>query len=84
MDIYWMLWGSVGTGLFAYYLNSYYSGRFLDYPITAQVKDILPSFGIAVVMAIATYAIHLSASLLSFYIAPFAGVCRCLCHVVIV
>lgn len=57
IDIYWMLWGSVGTGLFAYYLNSYYSGRFLDYPITAQVKDILPSFGIAVVMAIVTYAV---------------------------
>ncbi|MBQ8672663.1 MAG: lipopolysaccharide biosynthesis protein [Bacteroides sp.] len=59
INIYWMLWGSVGTGIFAYYLNSYYSGRFLDYPITAQVKDILPSFGIAVVMAIATYVISL-------------------------
>ena len=59
INIYWMLCGSVVTGIFAYYLNSYYSGRFLDYPITAQVKDILPSFGIAIVMAIATYAISL-------------------------
>lgn len=57
INIYWMLWGSVGTGIFAYYLNSYYSGRFLDYPIITQVKDILPSFGIAFVMAIVTYAV---------------------------
>ena len=55
INIYWMLWGSVGTGIFAYYLNSYYSGKFLDYSITAQVKDISHSFGIAIIMALVTY-----------------------------
>ena len=60
-----MLWGSVGTGIFAYYLNSYYSGKFLDYSMTAQVKDILPSFGIAAVMGIVTYSISM------FPISPF-------------
>lgn len=57
INIYWMLWGSVGTGIFAYYLNSYYSGKFLNYSMKAQVKDILPSFGIAIVMALVTYAV---------------------------
>ena len=57
IDIYWMLWGSVLTGFFAYYLNSYYSGKFLDYSMWAQIKDILPSLGIASFMAVITYTI---------------------------
>lgn len=59
MDIYWMLWGSVCTGVFAYYLNSIYSGKFLDYSISSQIKDVLPSFIVAAIMAIITYAISL-------------------------
>lgn len=46
-----MLWGSVLTGFIAYYLNSYYSGRDLNYGIVEQIKDILPSFLIAIFMA---------------------------------
>lgn len=59
IDVYWMLWGSVCTGIFAYYLNSYYSGKFLKYSILSQIKDILPSFGIAVITAIIAYAVSL-------------------------
>lgn len=59
IDIYWMIWGSVFTGIFAYYLNSYYSGKFLNYSLADQVKDILPSFGIAVAMAILTWTVSL-------------------------
>lgn len=59
IDIYWMLWASVCTGLFAYYLNSYYSGKFLNYSILAQVKDIFPSFGVAVSMAVPVFAMSL-------------------------
>ena len=59
ISIYWMLWGSVITGFFAYYLNSYYSGKLLNYSIVSQIKDILPSFGISVVMAVITYSVSL-------------------------
>lgn len=59
IDIYWMLWGSVFAGMFAFYLNSYYSGKLLNYSTTDQVKDILPSFGIAAIMAIITYLVSL-------------------------
>lgn len=55
VNIYWMLWGSVVTGFIAYYLNAYYSGPFLNYSIKEQVKDILPSFGVAVAMAVPVY-----------------------------
>ncbi len=56
INIYWMLIGSVLTGSFAYYLNAYYSGPALDYSIKEQVKDILPSFGVALTMALIVYA----------------------------
>lgn len=55
VGIYWMLWGSVLTGFFAYFLNSYYSGKFLNYSLLVQIKDILPSFVVATVMAVITY-----------------------------
>ena len=56
VNIYWMLGGSVITGCIAYYLNAYYSGPFLNYSIKEQVKDILPSFGVAVTMVVPVYA----------------------------
>lgn len=55
VDIYWMLGGSVLIGLISYYLNAYYSGPFLNYSIKEQVKDILPSFGVAVAMAVPVF-----------------------------
>ena len=56
VNIYWMLGGSVITGFIAYYLNAYYSGPFLNYSIKEQIKDILPSFGVAAAMAILVFA----------------------------
>lgn len=57
VGIYWMLIGSVFTSIFAYYLNAYYSGPFLNYSIKGQIMDILPSFGVALLMAMIVYAI---------------------------
>lgn len=57
VNIYWMLWGSVVVGFFSYYLNAYYSGKLINYSIAEQVKDILPSFGIAAIMSLCVYAI---------------------------
>lgn len=55
VSIYWMLAGSVITSVFNYFLNAYYSGPFLKYGINEQIKDILPSFGIAISMAVPVY-----------------------------
>ena len=52
VDIYLMLAGTLVTSLISYYLNAYYSGPFLNYSIMEQVKDILPSLGVALVMAV--------------------------------
>lgn len=54
-NIYWMLIGSVFSGFIAYYLNAYYSGSSIGYPIREQITDILPSFCIALLMSIVVY-----------------------------
>ena len=60
VDIYLMLVGSLVTSLIAYYLNAYYSGPFLNYSIKEQVKDILPSLGVAMAMAIPVFVMSFS------------------------
>ncbi len=55
VNINWMLAGTLITSLISYYLNAYYSGPFLNYSIKEQIKDILPSFGVAITMAIPVF-----------------------------
>lgn len=57
VSIRWMLLSGVVTNIVCYYLNAYYSGRLLNYSFAAQVRDILPSFVIALVVAGGVYAI---------------------------
>lgn len=55
MGIYWMLMTLVVKNFFCYYLNTYYSGPLLNYSIMEQIKDITPSFLIAVGTALPVY-----------------------------
>lgn len=55
VGIYYMLIGSVFTGFIFYYLNAYYSGPAIGYSIKEQIIDILPSFGIALLMCAVVY-----------------------------
>lgn len=54
-----MIAGMMVNGLIAYYLNSYWSGRFIGYSFKQQVADILPSFGLAFVMAAGVFVLGL-------------------------
>lgn len=45
-----MILGMWMNTLIAYYLNSYWSGRMINYPMREQVSDIMPGFGIALAM----------------------------------
>lgn len=42
-----MILGMWVNTIIAYYLNSYYSGRFIKYPMREQITDIFPSFLLA-------------------------------------
>jgi O-antigen/teichoic acid export membrane protein len=46
-----MILGMIVNNLIAYYLNSYWSGRFIGYSFLEQIKDILPSFLLAAGMS---------------------------------
>jgi teichuronic acid exporter len=46
-----MIAGMIVNTFIAYYLNSYWSGRFINYSMLNQVRDILPSFLVAMASA---------------------------------
>lgn len=51
-----MIAGMIVNSLIAYYLNSYWSGKLIGYPIGEQIMDILPAFAVALVMGLLVYA----------------------------
>jgi len=54
-----MILGLMVLTLLAYYINSYWSGKLINYSIINQVRDILPAFGLAAVTAVVTFLIGL-------------------------
>lgn len=55
MNIYWMLIGSIIIGIISFFLNSYYTGKWLGYSSWMQLKDVLSSYGIAFIIALSVY-----------------------------
>ena len=51
-----MIYGMIILSIICYYLNSYYTGVLIDYPIQEQLRDLLPYVIMAVLMGIAVYA----------------------------
>ena len=55
IGIYWMLVASIGTSIISFFLNSYYSGKSLGYTSWMQLKDVAPSYGIAIAIALPVF-----------------------------
>ena len=55
VDIYWMLVGSVVSSIIAFFLNSYYTGKKLNYTSWMQIKDVAPSYGLGLLIAVSVY-----------------------------
>jgi teichuronic acid exporter len=53
-----MIYGQIATSIFAYVLNSYYTGKMLNYPITEQIQDLIPVLSFAVIMGAGVYALN--------------------------
>ena len=47
-----MLWVNIFVGIIGYFLNSYYSGRLLGYSSWMQLRDIAPSYALAIAIAL--------------------------------
>ena len=56
-NIYWMLVASIFSGIIAFFLNSYYTGKKLGYSSWMQLKDVAPDFGIATAVALSVYSL---------------------------
>ncbi len=50
-----MLLTNLITTVIAYFLNSYYSGKFIGYNSWMQIKDFAPSYGVATIIALSVY-----------------------------
>lgn len=78
INIYWMLSANIACSLLCYFINAYYSGRLINYKISEQLKDILPSFFFAVIMGMILFCmdcfIDLSPLLLLFSEIMFGGI----------
>lgn len=55
VDIYWMIVASIATGIIAFFLNSYYSGKSMGYSSWIQLKDVAPCYAIALFVAVSVY-----------------------------
>ena len=55
VGIYSMVAGSVVTGFIAFFLNSHYSGKMIGYTSWMQLKDIAPSYGLSIIIAISVF-----------------------------
>ena len=52
-----MIYGQIATSTIAYYVNSFYTGKLISYPITEQIKDFIPSLGVASSMGVCVFLI---------------------------
>ncbi len=50
-----MLYVNLITGIICYFLNSYFSGKLLGYSSWMQIKDVAPSYGIAMLVVVCVY-----------------------------
>lgn len=55
IGVYWMLCASIFTGFIAFLLNSWFTGKFLNYSSWQQLKDVLPSYLIALFIGFIVY-----------------------------
>lgn len=57
VSIYWMLIGSIIVGIISFFLNAYYTGRNLGYSSWMQLRDIMPSYGLAIAISFPVFFI---------------------------
>ena len=55
VNIYWMLIATIIIGIIAFFLNSFYTGKSLGYTSWHQIKDVSPSFGVAIIIAMSVF-----------------------------
>ncbi len=53
-----IIWGQVITSVLAFFINTHYSGRFINYSSWHQIKDLLPSLLLSFFVAVIVYILN--------------------------
>lgn len=53
-----MIYGQIMVSVFAYYLNSYYTGKLINYPLKEQVLDFAPYLGLSAIMGLGVISVQ--------------------------
>ena len=75
-----LIWGQLVISILIFFINTYYSGRFINYPTTEQMKDIFPVVAFSIVIGVIVYLIDLTLAKYHFHdlvrliISPGVGV----------
>jgi O-antigen/teichoic acid export membrane protein len=79
-----MIYGMIAMSIVCYFLNSYYTGVLIGYPMQEQLRDLFPYLIVAVLMGMAVYAVgllgfsnHWSRLLLQIAAGIVIYVCQC-------
>lgn len=56
--IYGLLWFQAVSTFLMFFVNTYYSGKLLDYPVKEQILDLLPIFANTILMGIVVWLIQ--------------------------
>jgi len=79
-----MICGMIVTSVMFFYLNSYYTGVLIGYPIREQLRDLFPSLSMAALMGMGVYAVGLlpfpnqwSMLLVQIFFGSLVYICLC-------
>ena len=54
-----MIYGQITVNILGYYLNSYYSGKLINYPLKEQIFNLTPYLATSIIMGIGVYSVQL-------------------------
>ncbi len=73
-----LIWGQVVTSVLAFFINTYFSGKFLDYSAWEQIKDIFPLIFLAFIAGAIVWSldleIHGSGDIFRIFIGGVVGI----------
>lgn len=56
--IYGLLYFQLFFTFIGFYINSFYNGKLIGYPVTEQIRDILPMISLSILMGVLTYFLY--------------------------
>lgn len=75
-----LIWGQLAISIVIFFINTYYSGRFINYPTKEQMKDIFPVVLFSLILGLIVYFLDLTlknykaSDLVRLIISPAIGV----------